>query len=335
MLSVNEIDLIFTEERKMSRIRRMMIAATVSMLAIGAHAANAEDKLKVAFIPGIASDPFFLAMEKGARAAADKLGVELVWQGSASEYSPQSQMPFVDAALADDIDALILVPTDPDSLQPAVVRAEAAGIPVITVDTTVTDQAYLTSHITGDNVDGGRQAARTLAGQIGGEGKVFIMSGSPGATTNTLREQGFREELAANFPKIEIVGREYANSQPATATSAVNTVLLNHPDLAGIFAIDGTSGTGTIAALRNSNAVGKVKLVGYDAYKAQVDALQEGVFTALVAQQPAKEAELALEYAKAKVTGEGADKIEKSVVIPNVVMTRENFAETGSSMYSE
>lgn len=335
MISLDEIDLIFTEERKMSRIRRMVIAAAVSVLAIGAHAANAQDKLKIAFIPGIASDPFFLAMEKGARAAADKLGVELVWQGSASEYSPQSQMPFVDAALADDIDALILVPTDPDSLQPAVVRAEAAGIPVITVDTTVSDQAYLTAHITGDNVDGGRQAAKTLAEQIGGEGKVFIMSGSPGATTNTLREQGFREELASNFPKIEIVGREYANSQPANATSAVNTVLLNHPDLAGIFAIDGTSGTGTIAALRNNNAVGKVKLVGYDAYKAQVDALQEGVFTALVAQQPAKEAELALEYAKAKVTGEGADKIEKSVVIPNVVMTRENFAETGSSMYSE
>lgn len=319
----------------MSRIRRMVIAATVSALAISAHAANAQDKLKVAFIPGIASDPFFLAMEKGARAAADKLGVELIWQGSASEYSPQSQMPFVDAALADDIDVLILVPTDPDSLQPAVARAEAAGIPVITVDTTVTDQAYLTSHITGDNIDGGRQAAKTLAEQIGGEGKVFIMSGSPGATTNTLREQGFREELAANFPKIEIVGREYANSQPANATSAVNTVLLNHPDLAGIFAIDGTSGTGTIAALRNNNVVGKVKLVGYDAYKAQVDALQEGVFTALVAQQPAKEAELALEYAKAKVTGEGADKIEKSVVIPNVVMTKGNFAETGSSMYSE
>lgn len=319
----------------MSRIRRMVIAATVSALAISAHAANAQDKLKVAFIPGIASDPFFLAMEKGARAAADKLGVELIWQGSASEYSPQSQMPFVDAALADDIDALILVPTDPDSLQPAVARAEAAGIPVITVDTTVTDQAYLTSHITGDNIDGGRQAAKTLAEQIGGEGKVFIMSGSPGATTNTLREQGFREELAANFPKIEIVGREYANSQPANATSAVNTVLLNHPDLAGIFAIDGTSGTGTIAALRNNNVVGKVKLVGYDAYKAQIDALQEGVFTALVAQQPAKEAELALEYAKAKVTGEGADKIEKSVVIPNVVMTKGNFAETGSSMYSE
>ncbi|MFO1139690.1 MAG: ABC transporter substrate-binding protein [Paracoccus sp. (in: a-proteobacteria)] len=319
----------------MGRFRRLIAMAAVSALALGAHAANAEGKLKVAFIPGIASDPFFLAMEKGAKAAADKLGIDLVWQGSASEYSPQSQLPFVEAALADDIDALILVPTDPDGLQPSVARAEAAGIPVITVDTTVSDQGYLTSHITGDNVDGGRQAARTLAEQIGGQGKVFIMSGSPGATTNTLREQGFREELAANFPKVEIIGREYANSQPANATSAINTVLLNHPDLAGIFAIDGTSGTGAVAALRNSGAVGKVKLVGYDAYKAQVEALQEGVFTALVAQQPAREAELAMEYAKARVTGEGADKIEKSVVIPNIVMTSENFAQTGSAMYSD
>ena len=319
----------------MGRFRRLIAMAAVSALALGAHAANAEGKLKVAFIPGIASDPFFLAMEKGAKAAADKLGIDLFWQGSASEYSPQSQLPFVEAALADDIDALILVPTDPDGLQPSVARAEAAGIPVITVDTTVSDQGYLTSHITGDNVDGGRQAARTLAEQIGGQGKVFIMSGSPGATTNTLREQGFREELAANFPKVEIIGREYANSQPANATSAINTVLLNHPDLAGIFAIDGTSGSGAVAAVRNSGAVGKVKLVGYDAYKAQVEALQEGVFTALVAQQPAREAELAMEYAKARVTGEGADKIEKSVVIPNIVMTSENFAQTGSAMYSD
>lgn len=320
----------------MNRIRRFLAVAAVSAMALNVHSAIAQDEqITVAFIPGIASDPFFLAMEKGARAAADKLGIDLIWQGSASEYSPQAQTPFVDAALAQDIDVLIMAPTDPDSLQPGVSRADAAGISVITVDTTVSDQSYLTSHITGDNVDGGRQAAKTLAEQIGGKGKVFIISGSPGATTNTLREKGFREEMTEHYPDVEIVGREYANSQPANATSAINTVLLNHPDLAGIFAIDGTSGTGAVAALRNNDAVGKVKLVGYDAYKAQVEALHEGVFTALIAQQPAREAELALEYAKAVVTGEGAENIEKSVVIPNVVMTQDNFSETGSYMYSE
>ena len=274
-------------------------------------------------------------MEVGAKEAAQELGVNLIWQGSASDYSPQTQIPFVDAALAQNVDALILVPTDPDSLQASVTKAEAQGIPVITVDTTVTDGSYLTSHITGDNVDGGKQAAITLAKQIGGKGKVFIQSGSPSATTNTLREQGFRDELSANYPDITIVGREYSNSQPATATSAINTVLLNEPDLAGIFAIDGTSGTGAIAALQNSGKAGQVKLIGYDAYKAQVEALQAGIFSALIAQQPAEEAKLALKYAVDTITGKNTGDIEKSVVIPNVVMTKENFAETSKYQYVE
>jgi ribose transport system substrate-binding protein len=273
-------------------------------------------------------------MELGARSEAKKLGINLIWQGSATDYSPQTQMPFVDAAFANGIDALILVPTDPDSLQSAVAHAQALNIPVITVDTTVKDQSYLTSYITGDNIDGGRKAASTLAEQIGGEGQIFIMSGSPSATTDTLREKGFREEMT-KYPKIQIVRREYANSQPATATSAVNTALLKFPDLVGIFAIDGTSGTGAVAALRNANKVGRVKLVGYDAYKAEVEALKEGVFTALIAQQPAKEAELALQYVYDKLTGKDLDAIQKTVVIPNIVMTKDNLGETEKYMYVE
>ncbi len=220
-----------------------LLAAALALSAASGKAADAKKGITIAFIPGIASDPFFKAMETGAREKAKALGVKLMWQGSTSEYSPQAEMPFVDAALTNAIDALILVPTDPDSLQPAVARAESLKIPVITVDTTVTDQSYLTSHITGDNIDGGRKAADTLAKQIGGKGQVFIMSGSPSATTDTLRENGFREEMK-KYPDITIVGREYANSQPATATSAVNTALLKFPDLAGIFALDGTSGAG-------------------------------------------------------------------------------------------
>jgi len=301
-------------------------------LSAQALADEAKKPITIAFIPGIASDPFFKAMEIGARAKAKELGINLVWQGSASEYSPQTQMPFVDAALAGGINALILVPTDPDSMQPAVARAQSMNIPVITVDTTVTDQSYLTSFITGDNADGGQKAADTLAKLIGEKGKVFIMSGSPSATTDVAREKGFRDAIK-KYNDIEVVGIEYANSQPATATSAVNTILLKYPDLAGIFALDGTSGTGTVAALRNANKAGQVKLVGYDAYKAEVDALKEGVFTALIAQLPGKEADLALQYAYDKVTGKDAGSIEKHVVIPNVVMTKDNLPETEKYMY--
>ncbi len=295
----------------------------------------AQDKPKVAFIPGISSDPYFKAMEIGARAKAEELGIDLIWQGSASEYSPQSQLPFVNAALAEDIKALILVPTDPDALMPSVTKAEALSIPVITVDQPVSDRTYITSTILGDNHGGGALAAKTLAEQIGGAGKVFIISGSPSATTDVVREQGFRDEIEANYPDIEIIGREYSNSQPAQATSAVSTVLLANPDLKGIFALNGTSGVGSIAALRNNNAVGTVKLIGYDAYPAQVEALKEGVFSALIAQRPGMEAEIALEAAYAVITGEGVDAIKDEVVIGNIVMTQDNLAETEIYTYAE
>jgi ribose transport system substrate-binding protein len=55
----------------------------------------------------------------------------------------------------------------------------------------------------------------------------------------------------------------------------------------------------------------------------------------LIAQQPAKEAELALQYAFDKLTGKNLDAINKTVVIPNVVMTKDNLGETQKYMYAE
>lgn len=325
----------------MTRTRRTLGVVLAGSMALalaacggsdGGSGASGDKQLTIGFVPGIASDPFFKAMQIGAEAKAKELNIKLLWQGAPDEYSPQSQIPFVDTMLTQKVDGLVLVPTDPDALQPSVTKAKGLKIPVVTVDTTVTDQSYLTAHITGDNVDGGKQAAKTLAEQIGDAGQVFLMSGSPTATTNQLREQGFKEELK-NHPNITLIGTEYANSQPAKATSTVNTILLKNPDLKGIFAVDGTSGTGTVAALRNANKVGSVKLIGYDAYENQVADLKDGAFSALVAQKPGEEAAQALQDLVNTIKGTDTASIQKSVVLPNVVITKENLAETEQYQY--
>lgn len=289
----------------------------------------------IGFVPGTTSDPFFKAMQLGAQQEATKEGVKLLWQGSGQAYSPQAQLPFVDGVLAQNPDAFVFCPTDPKSMQASVTKAQAQKVPVVTVDTTVADQDYLTSFITGDNVAGGKQAADTLAQQINNTGKVFVMLSSPTTTTNVQRLQGFSDELKAQYPNIHIIGTAYSQSQPAVATSAINTALLANPDMAGIFAIDGTSGTGAVAALQNQHAVGKVKLVGYDAYQTQVDDLKRGVYTALIAQQPGQEGALAVQFAVAKATGKGTDAIKKDVVIPSIVMTRDNLAQTEKNTYAQ
>ena len=292
--------------------------------------AQAAAKKKIAFVMGAESDPFFQAMKVGAVAAAAANNVELIWQGDPSEYSPATQIPVVDQVLALKPDALVLIPTDPTALQPSVAKAKAAGIPVINVDTHVGDLKDVLSFITGDNADGGDKAADALAKAIGWKKgkkyKVVVGLTSATATTNVARLDGFSKRILRNYPGIKIVDKAYSQSQPAKANTNVSNWLTKYPDLAGIFAIDGTNAAGAAAALQAKGLTGKVALIGYDAYKANVDLIGKGVFTALVAQDPAAEAKLAIEYAVKYLNTKSKSGIKKNVVIPNVVLSKSSTA---------
>jgi ABC-type sugar transport system substrate-binding protein len=315
----------------MSSLRKLITTAlsvgVVGALVTGtvvAPVAQAANK-KIAFVMGAESDPFFQAMKVGAEAAAKANNIDLIWQGDPSEYSPATQIPVVDQVLAQKPDALVLIPTDPTALQASVAKAKAAGIPVINVDTRVNDLTDVLSFITGDNADGGAKAADALAKAIkytkGKTYQVVVGLTSATATTNVARLDGFSKQIAKKYPGIKIVDKAYSQSQPAKANTNVSNWLTKYPKLAGIFAIDGTNAAGAAAAIQAKGLKGKVALVGYDAYKANVDLIGKGIFTALVAQDPAAEAKLAIEYLVKYFAGQTSG-IKKEVVIPNVVLSK-------------
>ena len=99
----------------------------------------------------------------------------------------------------------------------------------------------------------------------------------------------------------------------------MNNWLTKYPNLKGIFAIDGTNASGAAAALQAKNLVGKIALVGYDAYPANVALIKTGVFTALIAQDPAEEARQAIKAIVDKINN-GTDPAQHDVVIPNVTL---------------
>lgn len=298
----------------------------------GGGASPDQKQLTIAFVMGAEADPFFKAMKVGADEAAAAKGVKLIWQGDPSEYSPATQIPIVDQVLAQKPDGLVLIPTDPDALQASVSKAVAAGVAVVNVDTRVTKLDDVLTFITGDNADGGSKAADAMAAAIGyadgKEYKVVIGLTSATATTNVARLEGFKAQVAAKYPGMKIVDTAYSQSKPETANTNVSNWLTKYPDLAGIFAIDGTNASGAAAALQAKGLVGKVALVGYDAYKTNVDLLGKGVFTALIAQDPATEARMAVETLVGYLQN-GKDKagIEPEVTIPNVVLTKDSSAD--------
>jgi ribose transport system substrate-binding protein len=283
-------------------------------------------KISVAFNMGAEADPFFIAMNTGASAEAKTLGVSLVWQGDPSQYSPATQIPIVDQLLAAHPSALIISPTDPAALQPAVNQALGTGIPVVNVDTHVNDLSKVLSFITGDNQQGGAVAADAMAKamhyQSGHTYQVVVGASSPTTTTNTARLAGFKAEIAAKYPGITIVSEAYSQSVAATANTNVSNWLTKYPNLKGIFAIDGTNATGAAAALQARGLVGKIALVGYDAYATNVALLQKGVFAALIAQQPALEGKMAVQDAVQYLrSGKSAAGIQHLVTLPNIVLT--------------
>jgi ABC-type sugar transport system substrate-binding protein len=292
----------------------------------GSSAAASCNGKKIAFVMGAESDPFFQAMKVGATDETAKQGATLIWQGDPKEYSPATQIPVVDQVLAQQPDALVLIPTDPDALQAEVSKAVGANVVVANVDTHVTDLSQVLTFITGDNADGGAKAADAIATSIGyksgGSYKVVVGLTSETATTNVARLEGFKAAVASKYPGISIVDVAYSQSKPEVANTNVNNWLTKYPDLNGIFAIDGTNGQGAAAALQAKGLTGKVALVGYDAYPDNVKLIKAGVFSALIAQDPATEARQAVDSVCTKLSGGDVSGIQKNVVIPNVVLDK-------------
>jgi ribose transport system substrate-binding protein len=285
----------------------------------------ATKKLVIAFNMGAEADPFFIAMNIGAQAEATKLGVTLDWQGNPSVYSPSTQIPIVDEMLAEHPDGLIISPTDPNALQPVVNQALAEGIPVANVDTHVTDLSKVLTFITGNNQQGGAAAADAMAKAMhytsGHTYQVTVGMSSPTTTTNTARLAGFKAEIAKRYPGIKIVAEAYSESQPAVANSNVSDWLTKYPNLNGIFAIDGTNASGASAAIEARGLVGKVALVGYDAYANNVALLKQHVFAALIAQQPTLEGKLEIQYMTQYLRTHSRAGIPHELTLPNIVLT--------------
>jgi len=288
-------------------------------------ASGGSKNVTIAFNMGSEADPFFVAMNTGAEAEAKALSVTLDWQGNPSVYSPATQIPIVTEMLAERPSALIIAPTDPNALQPAVNSAIAQGMPVVNVDTHVSDLSKVLAFITGNNMQGGEVAADAMAKAMhykaGQTYQVAVGMSSPTSTTDVERLAGFKAEIAAKYPSIQLVAVAYSQSVAATANANVSDWLTKYPNLKGIFAIDGTNASGASAALQARGLVGKIALVGYDAYSTDVALLQKGVFAALIAQQPGLEGQMAVADVVKYLRTKSVAGIPHLVTLPNIVLT--------------
>lgn len=251
----------------------------------GESPAAPAESLDLTFVQGVIGDNFYITMECGIRQAVSEAGnINLDVQGP-QKWGAELQQPIVDSVVAKKPDVMLIAPNDVTAMQAPLERAAGEGIKVGLVDTTVEDPSFAFTAIASDNIGGGAAAFEALQKLVPEGGPVLVIDHTPGISTTDARVQGFAEAVAKDS-KFEYVGVQYANNEPAKAASIVTATLQKYPNLVGVFATNLFSATGAATGIRQADATGKVKVIGFDAGPDQVAALQEDTVQAIIAQQP-------------------------------------------------
>lgn len=321
--------------------RRSFLGAASALaltFSIASTAVAQEKKFTIALVPGLTTDAFYITMQKGAQAAADALGVELVFQG-APDFNPVTQVPVLDAVIARAPDAILIAPTDTTQLIEPLRKAHDAGIKVITVDTFIGTGIYQTgagdadfplAYIASDNVLGGRMAARALANAIGGEGKVFVSNVKPGISTTDQREAGFKAEMAENFPKVTVLETQFNDNDANKAASQLQGVFARDADLKGVFGANLFSALGAGTGVQQAGQTGNIKVVAFDAPGSIVDNISSGLVDVAIAQHPAEIGYYGVVSAYASLTG---NSIPVSIGTGFTIMDKSNIADPEIAKY--
>ncbi|KDR38035.1 ABC transporter substrate-binding protein [Caballeronia glathei] len=253
-----------------------------STINTGAYAAGGE----IAVIVKTVNSNYWQNVQKGASAAvADAKGYTLTFQGPASESAITDEVNMVVNAVNRRVAGIVLAPSDPDALVPAIKKAWEAHIPVVLIDSTISDSGkqYYQSFLSTDNEKAGEMCAKALIDRVGQSGKIAIMSYVPGAGSEVSRVGGFRKYIA-DHSKLQVVGPFYSQSQMATALNQTTDVLSANPDLKGIFGANEPTAIGVGRALKQSGKAGKLVAVGFDGNEDLQGFVRDGTVQAIAVQ---------------------------------------------------
>ncbi|MFQ6098804.1 MAG: substrate-binding domain-containing protein, partial [Armatimonadota bacterium] len=286
---------------------------------------------KVALVMKTMTNPFFITMEKGAREAADELGVRLIVQTPPKETDIDKQIDIVRDMISQGVDAICIAPADSKMIIESLLEAKRAGIVVINLDNRVDPEAAaeaglrLDSYVGADNEEGGYLASKRLADLMGGEGKAAMLEGIQGVDNAEARKRGFLKAMQEH-PDIEIVAMQTANWQTEQAVDVMRDILAKNPDLQGLFCANDMMALGAIEAIAAAGKTGEIYVTSYDNLEAAREEIKAGRIDATIEQHPELMGKWGVEFAVQKLNGQSIPG-EKLVTLD--VITKEDLSGAG------
>lgn len=213
---------------------------------------------KVGFIVGSREHVFYNLIEDAIVEKSKELGIEaIVYDG---ELDANIQSNHIENLVTMGVDAIALATVDAAGVGPAIIAADAAGIPCFTFDSGCDTVDVIKVHAGTDNVEGGRLGAQEVL-RLLEAGQTAAMIGNPASAAVLDRQQGFEEVMNA---QTDIEYKYFGNYEGDAniAMSLMQDWLVSTPDLGVVFCAGDPAATGALSAIKAAGA--ETLVIGFD-----------------------------------------------------------------------
>jgi ribose transport system substrate-binding protein len=256
-------------------------------------------------------NPFFKVIGDHITSEGAKHGYETLVLSADKDVAKQGNQ--VKDFIVRKVAAIVLSPCESRSIVPVIQEANAAGIPVFTVDIPCREpNVKIACQIATDNYAGGKEAANAMIEALGQAGGKIAILHMPQAESCRLRVKGFREVIEPH-KAIQIVYEQDGGGAKDQGYKKAEDALQAFPDLRGIFAINDPSALGARAAVEKAQKTGQVQIVGFDGQPEGKLAIKEGKIYADPIQFPDR---MGIEVVNAIVKYSKGEELPPELLIP-------------------
>ena len=233
-------------------------------------------------------------IEKGIR---EQTGLDISIHWYLSSYSDAGQQAqFIDKAVEEKADGIILSPINSDRVREAISRAAAAKIPLVTTNSDI-DGTQRLCYVGQDGRRASRVAGRTMGNLLGGSGRIAIISSAVASENNSyhvkVREEGFCNFLRETFPAVEIVASVESFEDPEITYRETYNLLKQYPDLDGLYITCG--GVGQVGRAIRDCGREDIKTLSFEKYQEILDLMQEDIIDCTIDSELERQGEIPIQ----------------------------------------
>jgi len=292
---------------------KITLGVAIAALTLFNFAAHAQNK-KIGFSQSNFGNEWWETQAKGAKAEIEKLGYDPTV--ISAQGDPVTQNGQIRTFITQQFSAVIVNPTAPHGLEPGIAALKKAGIPLITVNSPLSEDLLkgVYCYVSDDQVANaalvGAEMANVLKKKYGESATVdyLLVAGYPGDLNAIQREQGWNQgyKSVAGAPKLNVLETVYGHWMADPVVAPVRAVATAHPNLAAVFVETDSMMPGVEAALKGVGIWEKVVIGGYDARMVVVAEMMKnptGPIVATVANSPYEQGVVGVQMADKAIKG--------------------------------